>query len=161
MLPFPLPILLSFVMVICKSNSDCQNVVDKPWVCDGIWHCWKLAVPNFGAVGGTSNNVGGVRKFFCAIMVPQSPIGLISAEIGALCRILGHTNYHGLSSHIDFLDCRDGDEEFDLWWHCRLSLMGMKNLHLGHWSVTSPELFNLILMTLGYLSLCIIGIPLL
>ena len=27
---------------------------------------------------------------FCAIMVPQSPIGLISAEIGAFCRILGH-----------------------------------------------------------------------
>ncbi len=39
-----------------------------------------------------SNNVGGVRKYFCAIMVPQSPIGLISAEIGALYRILGHAN---------------------------------------------------------------------
>ncbi len=43
-------------------------------------------------VGGTSNNVRGVRKFFCAIIVPQSPIGLISAEIGALCRILGQAS---------------------------------------------------------------------
>ncbi len=40
----------------------------------------------------TSNNVGGAWKFFCVIMVPQSPIGLISTEIGALCRILGHAN---------------------------------------------------------------------
>ena len=52
---------------------------------------------NFGAVGGTSNNVEGVRNFFCAIMVPQSPIGLISAEIGALCRILGHATIHASS----------------------------------------------------------------
>ena len=27
---------------------------------------------------------------FCAFWVPQSPIGLSSAEIGALCRNLGH-----------------------------------------------------------------------
>ncbi len=32
------------------------------------------------------------RKFFCAFWVPQSPIGLISAEIGARCRIPGHAN---------------------------------------------------------------------
>ena len=60
---------------------------------------------NFGAVGGTSNNVVGVRIFFlcyngasepifCAIMVPQSPIGLISAEIRALCCISGEAKLH-------------------------------------------------------------------
>ena len=32
-------------------------------------------------------------------MVPQSPIGLISAEIGALCRILGHAKTH-LVGHV-------------------------------------------------------------
>ncbi len=34
--------------------------------------------------------VGRVQKIFCAFWVPQSPIGLISAEIGARCRIPGH-----------------------------------------------------------------------
>ncbi len=49
---------------------------------------------NFGMVGGTSNNVRGVQNFFCPVMVPQNPIGLISAEIGALCCIPGHANQH-------------------------------------------------------------------
>ncbi len=39
---------------------------------------------------GGSKIVGWVRKFFGAFLVPQSPIGLISAEIGAPCRIPGH-----------------------------------------------------------------------
>ncbi len=34
--------------------------------------------------------VGRFRKFFCAFWVPQSPIGLISTEIEARCRIPGH-----------------------------------------------------------------------
>ncbi len=36
--------------------------------------------------------VGQVRNCFGAFWVPQSPIGLISAKIGALCRIPGHAN---------------------------------------------------------------------
>ncbi len=53
------------------------------------------------------NNVEGVRTFFCAIMVPQSPIGLISAEIGALCRILGHATLHVVipGEEADFSSC--------------------------------------------------------
>ncbi len=35
--------------------------------------------------------------FFCTFWVPQSPIGLISAEIGARCRIPGHASDHRLT----------------------------------------------------------------
>ncbi len=42
--------------------------------------------------GGGSKIFGRVRKFFCAFWVPKSPIGLISAENGARCRISGHAN---------------------------------------------------------------------
>ncbi len=38
--------------------------------------------------------VGRVRNLFCVGWVPQSSIGLISAEIGALFLILGHAIQH-------------------------------------------------------------------
>ena len=47
---------------------------------------------NFGALGmGGVKNCRSGPKFFCVFWVPQSHIGLISAEIGALCRIARRT----------------------------------------------------------------------
>ncbi len=45
---------------------------------------------NFATVGGGTKIVDRVRKCFGAFWVPHSPIGLISAEIGAPCRIPRH-----------------------------------------------------------------------
>ncbi len=82
--------ILKFYGVQVK-NSQSLARYDSYKLCDerSAQVCSLLLLEN----NCSSNNVGGVRKIFCAIMVPQSPIGLINAEIGALCRILGHANH--------------------------------------------------------------------
>ncbi len=47
--------------------------------------------------GGVEKLSVGSEKKFCAFWVPQSPIGLISSETGAFCRIPGHARHHTVS----------------------------------------------------------------
>ncbi len=81
------------ILYVPLANPD-EKLWGKKILQDPPEHLEYLAFPGIRQSAPISG-----PNYFCAFWVPQSPIGLISAEIGALCFIPGHANQ--LAYYID------------------------------------------------------------